>query len=424
MKQHDIILEFILPQESHLYSHDIIESASQLISQYFQKKIHFSQVVQISEADRRNLILRLLVDNPTDNMPRSLILKQTATEKNVFDAEAPAESEIEQLSRFAHDWAGLELLTEIGSNHAPHFYGGNIEHKFILTEDLGREHPSLVGPLTKKPSLINLNEAEQSLMSYVSRLGQMHADTAGKYSQFTAILNRIYPHALRFNTLPETEISYIINQLKRLINIETIQLTKEIYDVMEFSQNPHEFSVLLHGDICPDNVYYQDKEIKLIDFEWSDFGNALIDGTYLRMSMPSCWCSKSVPANIVQRMEFIYREELKKGIVTAIDDPVYYKQLAYACAYWLIRTLKQLDAMNLLENEWICPSGPVDMESQWDPNKNAFRPRILSRLDAFISCSNITGHLPKLSEAATQLLNYLKKAWPETLFIDVFPVFK
>lgn len=413
-----------MPQESHLHSHDLIENASKLMSNYFQKEIHFSQVVQISEADRRNLILRLLIENPADNMPQSIILKQTATEKNIFDSVSSAETEIEQLSRFAHDWAGLELLTEIGGNHAPHFYGGNIEHKFILIEDLGLKHPSLVGPLTKQSSAVNLNEAKQALLGYVRRLGKMHAETAGKYDRFTAILNKIYPYSIRFNMLPETDINDTINQLHRLINIETAELTREIYEVMEFSQNPYEFSVLLHGDICPDNVYYQDNEIKLIDFEWSDFGNALIDGTYLRMSMPSCWCSKSVPSEIVHQMESVYREELKKGVLLAVDNSIYNKQLAYACAYWLIRTLKQLDAMNLLENEWICPSGPVDLESQWDPDKNAFRPRILSRLEAFISCSNLTGHLPKLSQASTQLLGYLKKAWPETPFIDVFPVFK
>jgi hypothetical protein len=263
------------------------------------------------------------ITNPTTNMPDTLILKQTATEKNVFDSSAPAETEKEQLSRFAHDWAGLELLTAIGSNHGPHFYGGNQEHKFILIEDLGKEHPSLVGPLTKQPSPDNLNAAEQALYSYVRRLGKMHADTAGKYNQFTTILKRIYPNAVRFNYLLETDINQITDQFKRLIHIQPLQLTKEIHDVIEFSKNPQDFNVLLHGDICPDNVYYQSNEIKLIDFEWSDFGNALIDATYLRMSMPSCWCSKSVPFEMVQRMESFYREELKKGIASAVDDSIY-----------------------------------------------------------------------------------------------------
>ena len=80
--------------------------------------------------------------------------------------------------------------------------------------------------------------------------------------------------------------------------------------------------------------------------------------------------------------------------------------------------------MNLLENEWICPSGPVDQDSLWDPKKNAFRPRILSRREGYISCAKKTGNRPKITNASIQLLKYLINAWPETPFIDVFPVFK
>ena len=180
----------------------------------------------------------------------------------------------------------------------------------------------------------------------------------------------------------------------------------------------------MHGDICPDNVYYQNNEIRFIDFEFSDFGNALVDGVYLRMHMPSCWCSKAIPHAVVSEMESIYRNELKAGILSATDDAIYNKQLTYACAYWLIRTIKQLDDMDLINQEWICPSGPVDPDSKWEPKDNGFRPRILSRLKAFIDCSRNTGHLPKFCEASIQLLSHLKKIWPESRYMDVFPVFK
>lgn len=80
--------------------------------------------------------------------------------------------------------------------------------------------------------------------------------------------------------------------------------------------------------------------------------------------------------------------------------------------------------LNLIDHEWICPSGPVDPDSQWEPEKNAFRPRILSRLEAFIASSKTTGQLPKLCEAAVSLYAYLRKIWSETGEIDVFPVFK
>ena len=127
---------------------------------------------------------------------------------------------------------------------------------------------------------------------------------------------------------------------------------------------------------------------------------------------------------IVKEMETIYREELSKGIPSATDDEAYNKQLTYSCAYWLLRTIKQLNDMDLIDHEWICPSGPVDADSKWEADKNAFRPRILSRLKAFVVCSETTGHLPTLRNAAARLQSHLQKIWPETNEIDLFPVFK
>ncbi|MBI5448279.1 MAG: phosphotransferase [Gammaproteobacteria bacterium] len=409
--------------ESTSHYREIIDEAARLMSIYFQQAIHFSKVVQLSEPDRRNIILRLLIDNPTTHMPQSLILKKTSIDKRSFDVAANDETEIEQLSRFAHDWAGLEFLTSIKSTHGPHFYVGSLAHKFILIEDLGLDHPSLVGPLTRPSSVENIQKAEMALIAYVRRVGKMHADTLGKANQFTSILNKIYPRALRYNFISETNGLEVLSQLRLLTGDNSHELGNEIKDVLEFSKTPGDFNVYLHGDICPDNVYFQGNEIRLIDFEFGDYGHALIDGVYLRMSMPSCWCSKAVPDNVLQRMEAIYRDELKQRLDLAADDSFYNKQLVYACAYWIIRALQSLHKINLIDNEWICPSGPVDPDSTWVPKENAFRPRILSRLATFIACAKSTGHLPQLCKASTQLLSHLKKIWPEAQNIDVFPVF-
>jgi hypothetical protein len=80
--------------------------------------------------------------------------------------------------------------------------------------------------------------------------------------------------------------------------------------------------------------------------------------------------------------------------------------------------------MDLIDHEWVCPSGAVDPDSKWEPEKNEFRPRILSRLEAFISCSKATGQLPDLCKAAMNLHSHLRKIWPEAHEIEVFPVFK
>jgi hypothetical protein len=80
--------------------------------------------------------------------------------------------------------------------------------------------------------------------------------------------------------------------------------------------------------------------------------------------------------------------------------------------------------MGLMENEWICPSGPVDSDSKWEPEKNAFRPRIISRLVAFIECASTTGHYPKLLQVSKQILAKLRILWPEVNEIELFSVFK
>jgi hypothetical protein len=124
------------------------------------------------------------------------------------------------------------------------------------------------------------------------------------------------------------------------------------------------------------------------------------------------------------RYGYIYRNELKKTILAANDDLVYKKQLTYACAYWVIRSLQVLDERNLIESEWIGSSGPVDTDSVWEPEKNASRPRVLSRLEAFISIAKTTEHFPHLKVTFAALLERLKLLWPETSGMDFYPVFK
>jgi len=401
---------------------EIIGKASQLMSGYFQQSIHFSKVIQLSEPDRRNVLLRLLIDNPTTKMPQSLVLKITATDKKTFDAESADESETEQLSRFARDWAGLEFLSQIGSSHGPHFYAGSLEHKFIVIEDLGHLHTSLVGPLTRLSSEANLKGAEAALRSYMYRMGRMHADTFGKTDQFNSILHRIYPKSIRVHHLNEPDVTQILSRFKDITGDESKELSQEVQSILELTHSASDFKVLLHGDICPDNVFFQEKEIRLFDFEYGDLGHALIDGVYLRMSMPSCWCSKTVPQYILDKMELIYREELKKTITAASVDKTYAKALAYACAYWVIRDLNG-ELYSLIENEWICGSGPVPADSQWKPEENSFRSRMLSRLEAFIACPESAQHLPKLRETCQHFLGHLKKIWPQTKGLDHYSVF-
>ena len=72
-------------EESTGHSSELINAAEQAMSEYFQTTIHISKVIQLSEPDRRNLILRLMINQPTTGIPGSVILKKTSIEKQIFE---------------------------------------------------------------------------------------------------------------------------------------------------------------------------------------------------------------------------------------------------------------------------------------------------------------------------------------------------
>lgn len=393
---------------------EAINTAQQRLSAYFQTKLAFGNVSLLSEPDRRNAILRLHIAHTNDQIPPSFIVKKTTIEQR-------GETEQEQMSRFARDWAGIEFLSQLGTDHAPYFYGGDIAQQFVIIQDLGEPHHSLVGPLTRAATLTNQQDAQLALESYSRRIGKMHADTFGQAKAFERILLRIYPDCLRLHSLDQKAISDVRGCLKRHIGIDTKQLHQELEDI-HIVLTTDDFNVLLHGDICPDNVYFQSSTMKVIDFEYGDMGHALIDGVYLRMSMPSCWCSKTLPAEIITKMENSYRNELKQKVPAALGGD-FDKALVYACAFWVIRVINwHVD--ELMEHDNICPSGPVDSDSLWEPQQNAFRPRVLSRLAAFIDIAHQHQQLPEFTRAVLSLLTYLENKWPTARFLEHYPVFQ
>ena len=52
--------------ESTAHFREIIHDATRLMSLDFKTAVNFSKVIQLSEPDRRNVILRLLIDTPKE----------------------------------------------------------------------------------------------------------------------------------------------------------------------------------------------------------------------------------------------------------------------------------------------------------------------------------------------------------------------
>ncbi|CDZ79135.1 putative phosphotransferase related to Ser/Thr protein kinases [Legionella massiliensis] len=397
----------------------LLVKAQEILNQNFNTKVEIESVELLSESERRNIVIRLVLNNSLTKVPRNLILKQALAEPSNLDDQ-------EAFARFARDWAGLEFASRIpqSTHNVPRFYGGNKELRFILIEDLGQQHKSLVDSLTYPQP----DKAILALERFMKALGSFHAASYGHTSLYESILQDIHQD----RQSPQKELDYLVNELINSFQttLATLNLTAtkecitEIQSLIESLLKPGPFTVLTHGDICPDNVFdHEDsKDLQLIDFEWAFVRNALLDGTYLRMSMPTCWCAKAIPAQLIDPLEQIYREELKRSIPAAHDDLAYNKAYTEACGFWILQwAIAHIDS--ILLHDRIGPSGPVPKDSLWNSDENLVRPRVLSRLQTFIEQSSKNKLLPHLRQTSEQLLIELKKRWPRADLLEYYPAF-
>lgn len=399
---------------------DLLLCAETLLKKYFSIDCTIQSVDVLSEPERRNVILRLHLDAASNNVPPTIILKQSVSGED-------DEDDNDVHARFARDWAGLEFLSQFEAyGHViPKFYGGNQAFRFILQEDLGFQHISLVDALTAS----NAKEATAALGRFMQALGRMHAASFGHVSDYQRLLKELNPVAsnetVEFQQIYDDLIERLHKGHQALGLTVSPLLIDEARMVAEKVLLPGPFTVLTHGDICPDNVFdhpSKAKDLQLIDFEWSFLRSALLDGTYLRMSFPTCWCAKALPKDVIQSLEKIYRQELMRTMPAAKDDTLYHEAYLYACAFWILQQTLHF-ILGVIEKDRVGPSGPVPANSLWKPEENTVRPRVLARLKAFVEVASKTNTLPNMTYMAGEMLSLLESKWQDTYSLEFYPAF-
>ncbi len=397
----------------HCFSHKLnLETTNPALLQEITDKLctifgsdtHMQSVAQLSEPER-NWVLRITLQSPVNTVPKSVIFKQFVKEKSVQDDK-------QAFARFARDWAGLEFLSSIKTEQplAPRFYGGNTQYRFILFEDLG-ENVSLMSSLRRGDA----QAATLALERFVKTFGQMHANTYGKSDEYLAILHAINPAAIPW----QDELKTIVNKtnsnlaltLKAIGIPYTPDIESEISTIIKTALEPGPFTTFVHGDMCPGNTfdYPAKNELLLIDFEWGFMRNALLDGTYLRMSMPNCWIEENagtIPEDSIESLEKLYRQELMKKIPAAQNDEMFNCAYVHACAYWMLKSALIVHHILNQDKEILA------------------RARVLSDLQTFVAVSKKYEHLPHLRTMVEQILKELSIRWPKDKPLDMFPAFQ
>ncbi len=385
----------------------ILQTVIEILSAKLGTQVQIQSTEILSKDWRRNLIARIkLTDSQT------FILKQSKID------DKSGKNDSDALARFARDWAGLEFLSDAQETIVPKFYGGSIKHRFILTQDLGN-HISLVDHLMGSDKDLAID----ALARYVKLMAKFHGFSHKDIGNYKSSLTKIHPDINMwqdgFKDMPAQ-----IKKLLEKMNIECSQdFETEMHNIFKMVKEPNPFTVLMHGDICPDNIFDSPThQMKLIDFEWSYLGNALLDAVYLRMYMPTCWCVMSFPDIVVESCEKIYREELIKYIPDAADDKLYYEYYVAACAYTIFWRIMSIDYV--LEKEMSGSDLEFTNHPLWRDEYNIQRPRQLMRLKAFIDIAQKHNQLPHTKLMAEKLLECLNLRWTDDKPMELYPVFR
>ncbi|WP_291393114.1 phosphotransferase [Acinetobacter sp.] len=397
---------------------ELLAAVTKSLEDCFGHEVKINDVQILSEPDRRNRIARLFLFSGNNEM-RSVIFKQSLSDKT----QETTDEDI--LARFARDFAGLKFLNESDINHSiPKFLGANQKFRFILLEDLGNTHISLVDSLTKSDP----DKAIAALKRFTKSLAHFHMASYGRLGEYDELLVSAHPNRETLEDRIKWNEEDLIPKLELVCNSFDIAFTnavkQEAIDVIKMSLSPGDFYVLTHGDICPDNVFdHEDKdELQLIDFEWVRPGSSLLDATYFRMNFPTCWCAKALPEVVIVELESLYRKTIASKIEASLETQKYNESYVAACGFWLLSSMPF--ALHIMDKDECWPSGPVPVDSSWNSEDNLARPRFISRLQGFIQVSKEHDYLPHLRLAAKEMLEKVSDKWSDARPLALYPAFQ
>ncbi len=230
-----------------------------------------------------------------------------------------------------NEWAALQFLSQIDSTRtlAPQFIAGDVFHGLIAFEYLPKAR-------SLRDILRNANVLDRkcALLAHAQAMGRMHGATYGKKNEWLSIRTRLGT----YHQADPDAFDGILRSFRRLAAFVeqpvSVAVETELSELTETLSDTEPFSALRHVDIAPQNYLLHNDGVKLVDFEYSDYGYFLLDAPLGPYSFPVRWKCDEV---LTREIENVYRSELSSNFRGARDDAIYYKGVLAAWIYWLLR---------------------------------------------------------------------------------------
>jgi hypothetical protein len=372
---------------------ELAERAARLLG------VRFAGVERLSDEESPKLVLRCAVEGG----PVGVVLKQDSRH-GAGDADAAR--------RFANEWAGPALLDALAADPplSPRFLGGDAAAGFVALEDLAPTG-SLVEPLTGADPAA----AEAALLAYADLLGRLHGATAGRIDEYRRIRAGIQPGGDP-RAGHGRDVDRLAARVPRFLAEFGVApepgFAAELERAMARLSEPGPLLAYLHADSCPDNVAVTARGPRLLDFEHSGFGHALLDAAVVEMAFPTCWCASRVPDPVIARATAAYRDALARGCPAAADDRLFDEGYTAACVFWAFRSA-------LFDG----PAAFLDGDPRW--GIATVRQRNVYWADRLAGVAAARGQLPAVGATAARLAAALRDRWgPGFVELPLYPAFR
>lgn len=346
---------------------------------------------------RKDRCFQFQVTTAPIGFPSTVIAKRAISEEGfIADPDSPLRNPSHAL---LDEWAGLAFLTEIapGQGLAPHFYGGCRDTCMIVYEDLGAGQ-SLVEPLMGEDP----DGARTALRSHAEATARLHNASVGREARFQQIRRELGPPVDRRGGLGWGDLDKLRSEVESGFALLGLTVDKGFWDdyrtLSEAVAQGGPLRALVHNDSCPDNCRFDGKRVRLFDFEVAGFHHRLLDAVYARMSMPHCYLSNRVPAEVIRETENAYRRIAVDTAPEIADDARFGAEIVHACFYWLVSN-----------GIWRFSEGWEDHEFTW--GISTWRQRVFHRLTALAEACDEFDCMPNVAKTARATLACLGERW-------------